>query len=266
MPALSTYWWFLRSMRNSRIVWILACFWALLSAASTVSFLVPQVQDHVPRWHWYWWALGWQAVIVVAVFEGGYRYARLYSPDVIAKISSSQSAVLLSLPVRQETLRQELFAVCKGVRIDMSLYIFVKTKIVSTKDMGIFNVWIVVKDKSGQPSKGARLADLSKWILVEEFFDQRFNMKNTRDIPIEGISLRLDQLKAGMPVEGWIGFEIPRAGGGPPCGFEDAEELTLWIEDGAGKRAKPAFPPRDSWPPSNDRIIHATVRSLQAFS
>ena len=159
-------------------------------------------------------------------------------------------------------MRQEVLAVCKGVRVNMNEYVFVNTRIVSTVDAGIFKIWINVKTRSGKRYRGIRIVDLSAWLLVEEFFDERFSMTNSRSVSLETVALRTEHLVAGKPEKGWIGFEIPEDDieRNDRSIFGKIEELSLEIEDGMGIPHPLSFPPKESWPQTTDKIVHSSIR------
>lgn len=161
-----------------------------------------------------------------------------------------------------DTMRQEVLAVCKGVRVNMNEYVFVNTRIVSTVDAGIFKIWINVKTRSGKRYRGIRIVDLSAWLLVEEFFDERFSMTNSRSVSLETVALRTEHLVAGKPEKGWIGFEIPEDDieRNDRSIFGKIEELSLEIEDGMGIPHPLSFPPKESWPQTTDKIVHSSIR------
>lgn len=163
-----------------------------------------------------------------------------------------------------ETMRHEVLAVCKGIRVNMEEYIFVKTRIVSTVNAGLFKAWVNVTTQSDKSYTGARIANLSDWLLVEEFFDQRFSTANSRNIPLQRVAMSAEHLIAGKPETGWIGFEIPEAAieRSDRDIFPKIKTLSLEIEDGMGIFHTLLFPQRTSWPQTKDSVIHSSLKSL----
>ena len=60
------------------------------------------------------------------------------------------------------------------------IYLFAKVTIVSTVDVGVLKTWIHIRTESGNPYKAAAMSDLSEWQLIEEFYDERFQISNSR--------------------------------------------------------------------------------------
>jgi hypothetical protein len=72
--------------------------------------------------------------------------------------------------------------ICEGLRLSGN-YIFCNVNLTSAETTGILNAWLRIKTKNGNRYTGNRIEKLSDWVLVEHFFDPRFNMSNSRDIP-----------------------------------------------------------------------------------
>lgn len=261
----SNRWRFVAELRNSPLVWVLWIAWAVLSALSTLSFLFPKMGNYVPQRPWYIWVISGLLIGIGALFEGAYRQAallwQLTDSGHLDAEAQGNAAALAGLPVYAETLSHEILAVCEGLQLNMEVYLFVNIKMVSTVDTGIFKTCIHVKTQSGNRYRGDRILDLLGWLLVEEFFDQRFSMTNSRDVALETVALGTEQLAAGRPEKGWMGFKISTDVVATDRKMLDQiTNMNLQIEDGMGEKHKLQFPDRTSWPLTRDKIIHASIR------
>ena len=205
--------------------------------------------------------LSWALAVVMAavlfmVVEGSYR---LHHQKDVALLSNSK--VLSVLPVYPDIFRQEILAICEGIRANSQLYVFLNMRLVSTVDTSIFNSFLRVKDDSGKRYKATKVTSLADWELEEGFFDQGFKMDNVRRIPIETIALQTDIFRAGVTNNGWICFEMDGKGDGKLIRLENIVAMTMEIEDGLRSIHKLHFPEKVSWP-IKGKIIHSSLRRL----
>lgn len=138
--------------------------------------------------------------------------------------------------------------------------VFANIKIVSSVNAGILHAWLNVKTASGNRYKGSRIEKLNDWAFREIFFDPKYKMENSRDTPLESLAVQIDRLSAGIPEKGWIGFDFEAADIQKVDGtnfFQNIISARFELEDGHGAKHKVCLPSMDSWPSTNNKIVHS---------
>jgi hypothetical protein len=165
--------------------------------------------------------------------------------EIAPRRDLAQAEALCKLPVHLSSIRIEAVDICEGLRLH-GAYVFCNLRIVSAVTTGILSAWLRIKTKTGNCYTGAKISKLSDWVLVEPFFDPRFSMSNTRDVPLETLALQTDRLAAGEGIDTNL--------------FPNISHLMVELEDGNGSRHKLDLPSRPSWPTTSNKILHCEFR------
>jgi hypothetical protein len=211
-------WQFIKEMRNSLFVWCLSIAWSSLGITSTISLIFPKIADHVPRWPWHVWVIGFLVIALIAVVEGAYAQARILyrlTNQTQLDIKAAHDAeVLRNLPEYAHDIEVDLMAVCRGVTLDLSLLdrIFLKLDIVSEHDTAILAAKFAVQIR-GAKHVAERLTDLSGWCLRTEVDNPAYPYLSTQRQNLETMSLWKEIQASGLPSgihkTGWVGLHIP---------------------------------------------------------